>query len=321
MRLNVKMSAVLPALVLTVSGGLTIPTAPAEASSVLHPFSTVSPWNTPIDQAHVKYSDLNSIENRQFRDASLANSWIQTETLLFRTPADAPHVKWTFDTLNNGGTFSSKGTLQIQTPKDLTITHGDDGWSIFTDPDGVHYWETWGATYDRKTRTYHASYLVKGNLDGTGWGRDGAGAGIRAAGASLLGGLIQPEELNNLSIKHALPIDLDGSQLKAGANQSDQFVFPAVAADSDSVEAYKGTIPIGAHFALPADLDISQARLTPEGRALAEAYQKYGGYVVDAAGHTASLAMVTGGTKQQLDNLHHDVTWVRDRLVMILPTP
>ncbi len=41
-----------------------------------------------------------------------------------------------------------------------------------------------------------------------GWGLNGVGAGIRAAGASLLGGLILPEELDNLSIEHALPIEL-----------------------------------------------------------------------------------------------------------------
>jgi hypothetical protein len=321
MKLSFKTAVVGAALVLTAAGALTIPAAPAEAGSVLHPFSADSPWNTPIDQAHAKYSDPNSIENRQFRDTSLANSWIggESENLLFETPVNAPVAKWTFDTLNDGGRFSSNGTLQIQTPKKLTITQGGDGWSIFTDPDGVHYWETWAATYDASTRTYHVGYMVRGNLNGTGWGHDGAGAGIRAAGASLLGGLIQPEELDKLSIEHALPIELDWSQLKAGVNPSDQFVFPAVSADSDSTTSYHGTIPMGAHFALPADLDISHAGLTPHGHALAKAFQKYGGYVVDAAGHTASIAMVTGGTKQQLDNLHQDVAWIRDHLVMIFP--
>jgi hypothetical protein len=321
MKLNVKTGVIGAVLALAAAGALTIPAAPAEAASLLHPFSADSPWNVPIDQAHVKYSDPNSIENRQFRDKSLANSWIQTENLLFETPVNAPLVKWAFDTLNDGGKFSANGTLQIQTPMKLTITHGSDGWSIFTDPDGVHYWETWAATYNASSRTYHVGYMVKGNLNGTGWGHDGVGAGIRAAGASLLGGLIQPGELDKLSIEHALPIELDWSQLKAAVNPSDQFVFPAISADSDSTTSYHGTIPMGAHFALPADLDISQAGLTPLGHALAKAYQKYGGYVVDAAGHTTSIAMVTGGTKHQLDDLNQDVAWIRDHLVMILPAP
>jgi len=203
MKLNVKTAAVGAALALAAAGASSFQLPPAEAGSVLHPFSADSPWNTPIDQAHVKYSDPNSIENRQFRDMSLANPWIQTENLLFETPVNAPLAKWAFDTLNDGGTFSSNGTLQIQTPKKLTITHGGDGWSIFTDPDGVHYWETWAATYNASTRTYHVGYMAKGDLNGTGWGQDGVGAGIRAAGASLLGELSQPEELNKLSIEHA----------------------------------------------------------------------------------------------------------------------
>jgi hypothetical protein len=320
MKLNVNITVVGAALALAAAGALTIPATPAEAGSVLHPFSPDSPWNTPIDQTHVNYSDPNSVENRQFRDPLLANSWIHAENLLFETPVNAPRAKWTFDTLNDGGRFSSNGVFQIQTPKELIIAHGVDGWSIFTDPDGVHYWETWAATYDAPTRTYHVRYMVKGNLNGTGWGHDGVGAGIRAAGASLLGGLIQPEELDKLSIEHALPIELDWSQLKAGVDPSAQFVLPAVSADSDSTTSYRGTIPMGAHFALPADLDIAHAGLTPTGYALAKAYQKYGGYVVDAAGHTTSIAMVTGGTTQQLDGLYHDAAWIRDHLVMILPT-
>ena len=125
--------------------------------------------------------------------------------------------------------------------------------------------------------------------------------------------------MDNLSIEHALPIELDHAQLKAGTVQTDQFIAPAVSADADSIAMCGGTIPMGAHFALRPDLDISQAGLTPEGQALAKAYQKYGGYVVDAAGFTTSLAMVTGATAQQINNLHTDAAWIRSNLVMILP--
>jgi hypothetical protein len=288
-------------------------------------FSADSPWNTPIDPSRVRYTAPSTIENRQFRDTALANSWIQEENLLFNTPADAPVRRWDYDTFNNGdkdvnaGRFSHSGTLNLATPESK-ITHGGDGWLIFTDRDGVHFWETWDAHYDAKTKTYHVGYIVKGNLkDGTGWGKDGAGVGIRAAGASLLGGLILPEELNNLSIEHALSMELDWSQLKEGKESTDQYVFPAVAPDSDSLTAYKGTIPMGARFAIPPDVDLSAARLTPEGLAVAKAFQKYGGYVTDAAGHTASVAMITGGTKQQIDNLYTDADWIRQHLVMVVP--
>jgi hypothetical protein len=288
-------------------------------------FSADSPWNTPIDPSHVTYTAPSTIENRQFRDTALANSWIQMENFLFKTPADARVSRWDYDTFNDGdkdvnaGKFSHSGTLNLATPKSK-ITHGGDGWLIFNDLDGVHFWETWAARYDAKTKTYHVAYIVKGNLkNGTGWGKDGVGAGIRAAGASLLGGLILPEELNSLSIEHALSIELDWSQLKKGKKLTDQYVFPAVTADSEGLTAYKGTIPMGARFAIPPDVDLSAASLTPEGLAVAKAYQKYGGYVTDAAGRTASVAMITGGTKQQIANLYTDADWIRQHLVMVVP--
>ena len=139
------------ALDLLAAGVLTLSASPVDAGSLSRPFSPDSPWNTPIDQGHTSYSEPNSIENRQFKDPSLANSWIQTVNLLFKTPLDAPVVNWSFDTLNDNGNFSAHGAVQIKTPANLTIQHGDDGWTIFTDPDGVHYWETWAAKYNAST--------------------------------------------------------------------------------------------------------------------------------------------------------------------------
>jgi hypothetical protein len=91
-----------------------------------------------------------------------------------------------------------------------------------------------------------------------------------------------------------------------------------VSADSDSTTSYTGTIPMGAHFALPADLDLSCAGLTPEGYAVAKAYQDYGGYVVDSGGHTTSLGAIDSSvTETQVTNLFQDIQWIRDHLVMI----
>src|SRR6516164_7314185 len=146
----------------------------------------------------------------------------------------------------------------------------------------------------------------------------GAGAGVTAAGASLQGGVVTEAELDSGQINHALAIELDHSQLAAGTDQSDQFVFPAVSADSDSTTSYTGTIPMGAHFALPADLDLSCAGLTPEGYAVAKAYQDYGGFVVDSGGHTISLGAIDSSvTETQVTNLFQDIQWIRDHLVII----
>jgi hypothetical protein len=284
------------------------------------PFASSSLWNTPIDQLDPIYSDPGSIEDVQFRDTSLANTWASFQNFVYNTPANAPLVTWTYNVLNQtpeGGTFTTNGTIQLPTPTNLAFGNGSDGWAIFSDPDGVHYWEVWEGSYNSVTMTYQAAYMVEGNyVSGTGWGQNGVGAGIRASGASLLGGIVTQDELNNLSINHALSIELAPTQLEAGAAPSDQFVFPAVSTDSGNQVSYTGTIPMGAHFALPPNLDLADAGLTPEGLALAEAYQTYGGYVVDAASQTTSLAQIEGGTTQQYNDIVANLTWIRDHLVM-----
>jgi len=284
------------------------------------PFISTSPWNTPIDQADTTYSDPDSIQNQQFRDTSLANTWIQAGTLRFYSSSSDPVATWTYDTLNDHGTFLSNGSLEIQTPSDKTFSVGSDALGMLSDSNG-HYYDAWVGSYDASINTYHAAYLVVGDYDtGTGWGdpSTGAGAGVTAAGASLQGGVVTEAELDSGQINHALAIELDHSQLAAGTDQSDQFVFPAVSADSDSTTSYTGTIPMGAHFALPADLDLSCAGLTPEGYAVAKAYQDYGGYVVDSGGHTTSLGAIDSSvTETQVTNLFQDIQWIRDHLVII----
>jgi len=286
---------------------------------ITHPFSADSAWNKAIDPARIVYTDPARIENRQFRDRAMANTWVQqADGLLVITPPGAPLKLWRYHTLNDGGMFSTDGELMIPTPLTLAPPPGDS-WSIFTDLDAVHFWETWAVERLPKG-TFHVRYLCHVNLKGTGWGDPVtmAGVGIRAAGASLLGGLVTPAEVAALLIEHALPIELDKTQLKAGTVQADQFVPPAVSADGDSVSAYSGTVPMGAHFALPPALALPTT-LTPVGLALAKAYQKYGGYVVDGAGHTCSLAMVTDISDVQVANFYTDVFWIRDNLVMTLP--
>src|SRR5215510_10209982 len=72
------------------------------------PFISTSPWNTPIDKADTTYSDPDSIQNQQFRDTSLANTWIQYGQLRFYSSSSDLVATWTYDTLNDHGTFLSR---------------------------------------------------------------------------------------------------------------------------------------------------------------------------------------------------------------------
>lgn len=293
-----------------------------------NPFSSVSLWNTPINASKVTYSDASAIETVEFRSRGLANTWAHIEDLVNESVGAGPSVTWTFDVLNktpSGGGFYSYGTINLKTPSNLSFIHGSDAWAVFFDPDGVHYYEVWGGAADAATGGYRASYLVMGDLkNGTGFGQNGAGAGVRASGAALLGGVVTKQELDSFSINHALSIELANGQLKAGATRADQMVSPAVSTDWDSVSSYSGHIPMGAHFAIPLSVDLTKAGLTPEGLALAKAYQTYGGYVVDRAGQTTSLAQVDLAERQDTTKASHlfqDIDWIRDHLTLVTDKP
>jgi hypothetical protein len=287
-----------------------------------NPFSDTSLWNSPIDTANTQYSSSDSDYNQVFRNTALGNTWIQADNLFNFTTPDSPVAHWDVVTFNDNGVFSS-GAVDLKTPADIQFVHWTDNWAIFPDLDGLHFYEVWNGSFNAAAGTYSAEYMVRNDfVNGTGFGQDGIGAGVRAAGASLLGGVVTWDELNSGVINHALAIELSPEQLKAGATQADQFVFPAVTADTGSTEYYTGSIPMGAHFALPADVDIAAAGLTPEGATIAHAYQTYGGYVVDCAPATTSLAQVVGMPAAQGDDfynnvVHNDMAWLRDHLIMI----
>src|SRR5262249_53251086 len=104
-------------------------------------------WNTPMDKAHTTYSDPDSIQNQQFRDTSLANTWIQDDTLRFYSSSSDPVATWTYDTLNDHGTFLSNVSPQIQTPSDMTFSGGSDALGMLSDSNG-HYYDVWDGTYE-----------------------------------------------------------------------------------------------------------------------------------------------------------------------------
>src|SRR5262249_26027142 len=91
-----------------------------------HPFISTSPWNTPIDKAHTISSDPDLIHNQQFRHTSLPNFPTRRSSDLFYSSSSDPVATWTYDTLNDHGTFLSNGSLQIQTPSDMTFSGGSD---------------------------------------------------------------------------------------------------------------------------------------------------------------------------------------------------
>jgi hypothetical protein len=60
-------------------------------------------------------------------------------------------------------------------------------------------------------------------------------------------------------------------------------VWPATEEDAIAPQTYRGTIPMGTLLAIPPAVDVESMILSPEGRMIARALQRYGAYVVDQA--------------------------------------
>ena len=105
---------------------------------------------------------------------------------------------------------------------------------------------------------------------------DGYASGRRASMIPNYAGVLRSGELTTGNIRHALAVGLGQWALTAG------FVAPATAFDRNA-SAYAGTLKMGSLLAIPSDVDIDALGLrTNEGRAIAEAAQTFGLYVVDS---------------------------------------
>jgi hypothetical protein len=141
---------------------------------------------------------------------------------------------------------------------------------------------------------------------------------VRGFGGSLLGGLVRCNELRSGRIEHGVAMLLSDTQMKHAERSSDQHVWPAMVADANSERIYKGLIPMGSLVGIPRSVDLAALHLTPEGLALALAYQRYGGYVVDTAIHTMTLAVLENGCdRTSIDHLFADRRKIRDQLALV----
>jgi hypothetical protein len=288
--------------------------------TVAQPFAPNSIWNTPIGGGATFQSESDP-QTASLRHQAGVATWIGASAVgIYQAGASDPMATWTYTSRSTNadwtlGTAVNNGSFRMRTPTALQF-NTVDGWAIIVMEDGQHYLETWlGAKTG--ANSYHARYIAENTLTGDGIAdRPGAHEGIRAAGMSLMGGLIQKRDLDALSIDHAIAMAIATTQ--AGPS-SRPYVWPATTADG-ARGSYSGSIPLGALFAIPKEVDLTRIGIrTPEGMALAKAYQTYGGYVTDTAGpSTIQMGYVeTGATQQQINNLHADLQAIRVRLALV----
>ena len=140
--------------------------------------------------------------------------------------------------------------FQVRGPADLTPAASQDLNLTIVDLGANHVWDFFRVVRTGPT-TFQAEAFGDTDLDGTGFGffPPGGGArvraGVKASGASWLGGLVTGENLASGGIDHGLAIHVGNDDLYPA------FVPPAVEFDGDGASTYRGTLPMGTRLGIP----------------------------------------------------------------------
>lgn len=310
---------------------------------LLYPFNKDSIWNVPIGDKAVYQAPRLDNETGAIRtpappprlERNSAYPWLQKEAMkIFRISPTDPEARWSYERRpidlpwphkDDRSVAGGKGSFMMRTPQDfkgLTI----DGWAILIDESGRYYYETFKPHLVRDTSgqitEVRCRFLAVNDLYGTGFPnnpRRPEHNGIRACGISLLGGLVRTDEIKAGRIPHAIAMCLSDYQMKAAKSQKQQFVWPADHPDNNSVQNYKGIVPMGAMFAIPWDVNLNTLGLTtPEGAMLARAYQEFGGYSVDTATKTCTFACLEAEMpRSMIGNMRADLEAIRGALCYV----
>ncbi|MFT4166118.1 MAG: hypothetical protein QM650_12830, partial [Microlunatus sp.] len=165
---------------------------------------------------------------------------------------------------------------QVPIPAGATPNAGSDGVLVVLHGDLAY--ELWQAKSDNSSWT--ASWGAVNNIssvDGWGWGGSATGSG-----ASRAAGVVRVAEIEAGVIDHALVVQTD-------TVCADVVRTPAIKTDGDSQRS--DCIPEGARIQLDPSIDLDTiAGLTRGERAVAEALQVYGAYVIDRGGSPMSIS-------------------------------
>lgn len=242
---------------------------PGRFSPGERPFSAASSWNTPI-AANARFARIDWPVGALFGVA-----WSSYSPAIHVSSASDPLVS-----VEHPASWGRPaGTLAIRIPADADGAPGTDGELLVIDGNTVHnFWQFKRLSAERATAQ---SYAEADLLAGSGWGRRSPflGAGIVAAGASQLAGLLVQAETDQGEIAHALQIAVDAAYAKPGR------IGEAIAGDGRNPE---GLLQEGQRLAIPAAIAMP-AGLSPLGQKVFRAYQRYGAFVIDIAGGVTNL--------------------------------
>lgn len=273
-------------------------------SRAVEPFAKDSPFRAPL--AASAPIDVNSAQMvaRMTRDGAIYANLVEFAIPVYSVDDDTPHRR-VMCTITDWGPCPFAGHT-VPIPDDAEPSPGSDGAMVVIDHDARLLYEFWQAR--RENDEWTTSFGAVNNLDGSGWGTYDNGFST-ASGASRLAGVIRVDEMRRGEIPHALALQSDSTC-------ADVFRSPAVKTDG----TYRGPdcVPQGARLRLDPDVNIDDLNLGPAERAIAEALQKYGAFVVDTGGAPLSVAFERDATA--VDDSpgttyeQHDLLWDYSRI-------
>jgi hypothetical protein len=242
------------------------------------PYSSSSPWNTPIPRGA-------SVPSDSRRLVATINQPLTSDPTQFTYPVYVASPKRPQRSVRVDGRMSlvvapnrlhgiTGFTARIRIPGFAQPSPGGDDQVIVLDPHSGSEWGFWefSNAHGRMTATNGYRYDTKWN------GVAPRGFGSRGAGMTYLAGLVRPCEIAQGHIDHALAFVYHYT--------TSQFVYPARKSDGHA-PAGQG-LPEGARLQL--DPSLSAAKLRSWGchgacLTIAHALQRYGMFVVDTGGH------------------------------------
>jgi hypothetical protein len=233
------------------------------------PFSPTSSWNEPIPPS-AGYSRVSWPAASRYGVA-----WKSYSPAIYVSSSSDPIVSVAYP----AAWGYRGGVLRVRMPSPADGADGTDGELLVIDAGIVHNF--WQFKRLDATTAIAKSYAATDVVSGTGWGRANPflGAGIVAAGSSQLAGLLIQAETDRGEIDHALQLCIEASLAKPGA------IGDAISSDGKNPG---GVAQLGERLAIPPDIPMP-AGLSPLGRKVFRAYQRYGAFVIDVAGGVTNL--------------------------------
>jgi hypothetical protein len=267
------------------SGGGGGGTAPDPEPTTATYFSASSPWNSAIGSSPTLATNSAALVS-----AISGFSGFQLNQSSWTVNVSDPAAGTARQLVRYNGVEGSPsfywGTSDVPVASDSKGTPDGDGHLIIIDEANNRIFNFYQAVRNDATGVLTATGQGVFRMDGPGWWDPSGGTSPgpwtgRSSNASLLGGLIFPEELTAGLIPHALAVGLDQGTTQA--------MSKGVSAPAKTFDAHPtGTVPGGTRYQLHPDLDLTSLSLGREARIICQAMQTYGFFIVES---TSGMAL------------------------------